>query len=825
MAINQQPFTQSVSLPAQNISTGQGFTQLANATSAVSNLLTDKINEVAITQAAQQGEADVQSERQPDKLALPFTKATRAYNNAVSNTEARRMAASADELIAQSLANNKNPATFDRSTPAKFHAELEGIKSGILEHARDENREAIREHLDKKLAQASISMLQHSITFDNQQTMADAQQDISRLLEARRNAVVEGDQAVIQGLDDALKQSVADYSTMNAQFARAAPYLQADIEKHKAIDTVIGGYAEALHNKTTGQFLKNLAENKEKIPFNVWNDAVKAVVALDQTEKRLKNDTVALQLAQVDYGIESGAIQDPADILNYTDIPLPQQLAKMKQLEAKQATEMRQGSQLITAQQNIINGVPEINSPDTRNKMFKSQLDAKQKATGQPATLAEMGRMVQGQSDYPASGLPETPMGTNVPAFDAIIQGKLTSKNPMMTAEAAMVFNDMVEVQGQPNSVHLTGDALAVASLFNTLNKGDTTAEEAANLAINTVMNAKDPEIAQRIERFNKTIAKTNPQTGQQDVLRGKFKDAFGLSPQAFGSDEAFKVFKDSYLANYVLSNSDESAFSSTKYLMRSWGTDKHFDHGYVGNPTTKESPISNIANAFDNQLVSNVQGYINRTKAAREAHPDLNIPVVEWADEKQTINFNESEQDKVFKKMTIGNHPKLKINGVETDVVLMPSATSRLDNKLNWILGVYDQFNNLHPLKDVTNRADQVARFAPQELSKWAPGVATAQTDELIKSYALKVRQKEIEGADKELKELEKKTPAWQVIFGVAKPDEYLQYIATRNDNSNEGRLNQIIDSLKGASAQKTRREITDADNTGVSMDLEPKK
>lgn len=824
MAVNQAPTSRTIQLPTQKMTTGQGFTQLASATAAVSQALTERINEVAIGQAAIQGEADVQNERQPKSLALPFTKATKAYNDAVSNTEARRMVASAEDLINESLANNKNPATFGRDTPAKFKAELDGIKSGILQHTRDENREHIREALDKLSAHASLNILQHSIAFDNQQTQSDFKRDITGLLEQRRNAAIAGDTDRLSGIDAALDASVNDYSTMNAGIARAATYLKQDIAKHKEIDGVLEGYADALHNKTTSVFLSDLAENKKKLPFNVWQDSVKAVIALDQTEKRLKNDINAEQVAGVELGISNGTIQDPSDLLQYPDLTVPQTLTAMKQMDTAQAKRIKEGGDLITAQQNILRGTPTWNSADTKNKMFKSQIQAMEAQTGQPATLADMERSVLGQSNFPASGMPNTPMGDNVPAFDSTLSQHLTGGDPVMTAQAAMVYNDMVHTRQSPNSVSITGDALAVASLFGELNTGGTTPEVAAEQAITKVLKASEPEVAQRIDRFHKTLEKTNPSTGK-NALMAKFKDAFGVNSQNFGADEAFKLFSDRYRANFLLSNSEEAAFNSTKYEMRNFGTSKYFDKGYVGQPVPeKDVPIANVGNAFPNQIVSNLQVYINRNNAARAAHPELNIPLVEWADPRQTITGNESEQDKVFKKMTLGAKPRLKINGHETDVVLMPSATSRLDNSIHYLFGVYDQFNNLNPLRDATNPVDQVARFSPQELAAWTPGIATKQTDEALRSYALKVSQKEIQADVSELKEIEKKVPAWQVILGFERGDEYREYIAKRDTTSNEGRLNQIIESLRGARGSAvTRDEISEVDNAGISPSLIP--
>lgn len=826
MAIDQSPMTRQISLPATNVSTGNGLNQLSNATQAVGQLITERLNDVAISKAATQGEADVQEGRQPEKLALPLTRATKAYNDAVTNTEARRLVQTAEQMINESLANSKNPATFNSSTPAKFNSEIEGIKSGILETTRPENREHVREALDRLSAHASLNMLQHSIDFDNRQAKFNMQKDITGLLEARRNAAVSGDAERLAGIDQALEQTIGDYSTMNAEIARIAPYLKQDIAAHKEVDRKLAGYTEALQNKTTAQFLSDLAENKEKLPFNVWQDAVKAVVALDQTESRLKNDINAQQVAQVELGIQNGNIQSEADILNYPELTVPQQLGAMKALNRKQAEQMKQGAQYITAQQNILSDRGTWNSADTRNKMFQAQINNMEQATGKPATLQDMAQSVLGQSQYPASGMPGIGMGANVPAFDATMSQKLTSKDPMMTAQAAMIYNNMVNTQGKPNSINLTGDALAVATLFNEINNGGTSPDQAAQQAIDTVLNAKEPEIAQRIDRFHKTLEKTNPQTGQQDVMRSKFKDAFGLAPQAFGSDEAFRVFKDTYRANYLSSNSEEAAFNATKYAMRAWGTSTYFDKGYVGQPVPeKEIPITNVGHAFPNQIVSNIQGLINRTKAAREANPGLNIPVIEWANPKQTITGTESEQDKVFKRMTIGNHPRIKINGHETDVVLIPSSTSRLGDGVNYLLGTYDQFNNLNPLKDVTNPVDQVARFAPKELSLWAPSIATDQTDKDLRSVALKIQQKEQQIVDKKaLAELDRQAPAWQVILGLASTDDYRQYIEKRKSQSNEGRLDAIVNALKGNPAT-VRDEITDADNVGVSMDLEPRR
>ena len=259
--------------------------------------------------------------------------------------------------------------------------------------------------------------------------------------------------------------------------------------------------------------------------------------------------------------------------------------------------------------------------------------------------------------------MPNTPIGTEKRTcfLIPVMTGQLTGKDPIQTATAAMVYKNMTDTQGQPNSVNLTGDALNVATLFNTLNQGGTTPEQAATLAINTVLNATEPQVAARADMFHKTPEKVNPSTGT-NMLQVQFKQAFGLSPQTFGAGEAFKYFSDNYRANYLSSNSQESALKATQYAMREWGTSKYFDKGYVGQPVPeKELPITQVANAFPNQMASSVQGLINRTAKLRELHPELNLPVIEWANKDSTVTGQETEEQKVFSNFAKGSKPRIK--------------------------------------------------------------------------------------------------------------------------------------------------------------------
>ena len=200
MAIDQEAQQRSITLPVQQVQAGNGLQQLGNATAQIGQLVTNRLNDVAIEKAATQGALDAEAGTAPKNLIAPFTKSTKAYNDAVARTEANRSVITAEQLINESLANSKNPATFNSSTPAAFKASLEGIKSGLLKNTRPETRAALTQKIDQMSAHAQLNMLQHAISFDNEQANAEnLKHDITGLLEARRNAAIAGDAERVSG--------------------------------------------------------------------------------------------------------------------------------------------------------------------------------------------------------------------------------------------------------------------------------------------------------------------------------------------------------------------------------------------------------------------------------------------------------------------------------------------------------------------------------------------------------------------------------------------------------------------------------------------------
>ena len=81
MAINQEALARSITPQTANVSAPTGFDRLGEATAQVGQLITNKLNEIAIDKAQTQGAMDAESGQAPEKLLPNITKATKAYSS------------------------------------------------------------------------------------------------------------------------------------------------------------------------------------------------------------------------------------------------------------------------------------------------------------------------------------------------------------------------------------------------------------------------------------------------------------------------------------------------------------------------------------------------------------------------------------------------------------------------------------------------------------------------------------------------------------------------------------------------------------------------
>src|SRR5690554_6320545 len=99
MAKTQNPMQRSILTPDIAVQPTRAFEQMGEAAASLQTLLAHKAQELAVDEAVREGVRDVEEGRTPKELAFPFTKATKAYNEAVANTEKRRLALTAQKQI------------------------------------------------------------------------------------------------------------------------------------------------------------------------------------------------------------------------------------------------------------------------------------------------------------------------------------------------------------------------------------------------------------------------------------------------------------------------------------------------------------------------------------------------------------------------------------------------------------------------------------------------------------------------------------------------------------------------------------------------------
>lgn len=843
MAKEQSVFNRAALTQGQNIATGSAFESLGNAAIEVSSLISNKVTQLAVEDAAKRGASDATGGVAPDSLAIALTPATKAYNDAVNKTEATHIVTSASKQIQEAYLKYTNPETFKPESPAHFQAELNGIMQGTLENARDSNRAEIQAALEKVEAHASVQMLQHSIKYDNQRVNAQYHDDIQDLIEQRRDAAIKGDSEALNAIDAHIESAIDNYGQMSQAIKTTEPEIRRKLEKVRQVDEVISSYTKAASEGESDKWLSDFAKNTHGLDASVWQESAKDVLTIHNTQKRLSNDLNAQAYAKASFGVQSGLINSADQIQSLDNITVAQQYTLMSSLMHAQASTTKHVAGVFDAQKNIKNGTSALIPSQVKSAMFDDAVNNLEQEKNAPASLADMSKSILGTNDHPASGLPNTPLGTNVSKFDSLVEANLLSQDPIKTAQASMVYQDMVGSQQQPSSIKISGKALSVATLYHTLSQGDTTPQDAANLAINSVLRADEPEFKQRNKTFNQNFTAKK--------LNSTFKDMFGTKVDAFKTNAALGMMTDTLKAHYLAASSEQSAIDATKYEMRSWGTSEYFPDGLVAQPVPeKELSVTSVGYAFQNQIRVGFQGVIDRNTIARAQDKTSGIPVIEWSDPKQNIDVSKiTDEDKVMQPLgfiglgddksvspgapstvvseeialfgaggfgAANRKPRIKVDGHESELVIVPGPDSRLGDGVRYTYGYHDKFNNLQLIPDAQNNPTGLAQFAPKELDQWAPTIMEAKNQDALREEAIKIKKTQLKQT---IDNVRKNASVWDKLTptGGVDPQIILEYMTAESlDNS------EIVKLLKARKERKEspsmiRKDMLDADRVSI--------
>lgn len=831
MARELQPIQRTLTTPTQNVSSSNAFDNLAQSTSRVSSLIASKASDLAIEQQAREGIKDAQEGKAPENLAFPLNAGTKAYNDAVAHTEANRMLLSAQKQIEEEYLTHSNPATFNRQSPAAFSASVQGIVEGTLQNAREETRSMISDKLGALSANAHLKMLEHSIRYDNAKTQEDFKTDINNMARLRRNAVIAGDDELATQLDYEIDQTLNDYSTRNQVIADQLPEVKRKLDEEKQITNVLGEFAKASSENSKAEFLNDFAKNKQNLPYDVWSKTAKELVAMQGQEQHLTHDMNAQAVQQGVNAIDNGSINDVDQILDIPNLTTTQQLQLINRYETKQRQGFKSQEKILNAQNHILRNQSAMISGNVADEMFQNAQTQFEQGTGRVMTLTDMVESALGLNAYPTSGMPGMPFGRDIPAINAQIKSQLQSTNPTLVREAAEVFGRVVNTDQNANAINISGRPLDIATLFNQLNKGQEDPNLLAKEVRDTVMDVSEKQYTERSEYYHRNF-EVSPRTGKSKLDK-KFKEITGVNPQIFKTDAALDFFKAEYRLSYLNSNSEEAADKAVKYKMRSWGTSKYFDDGLVAQPVPeKELNITQIGNAFDNQYRIRLQSIIDSNKELIDR--GVKTPKIEWLQPKeQNIDIaNLTDEQRVFSKLGTSQsrttlrafgedaRPHIKVDGLETQVYLVPGPESKLGERIQYALFYKDKFGNQQPIPDV-NSPTGVAMFSPDALEEYAPAVLDERNNQQLKEQALKIQRAQ---AKQELDDIQG-LPALGALFPSI--DMKLKYIRDPERTSEAFRKyfssddKELADILKQkVQSRGNKTTPTETDNVGVAAD-----
>lgn len=843
MAKEQKPFERGLITPTQTVQGGNAFDQMGKAAGDLSQVLSSKATDIAIEQAGQQGALDATQGDAPDSLMPPLTKATKAYNNAVSETEAVHMVTSAQEQIQESLLKHSDPRNFSAETPAQFRAEMTGIINGTLENARDSNRPKIQAALEKVEASAATQMLKTSIQHDNRVINNDFKNDVDSLETQLKSAFVANDEQAIQDTEQALEATFTNYGIRSEAINEQLPQIRKQLEETRQVYQVLGDYSKSISEGRDTRFLADFVENKEKLPINVYQKAAKELLTLNDTSKKLRADAAAEDNAMVQKGILNGTITNNSQIAQFTDQTPVQLIRNNTLLQQQKIKDLKDNADIVEARRNILTGHAAVIEGSTKKKLYNIATQNFFSDKGRAMNVFDARDALLGESQYNFSGMPNTPMGTDLPQVNAIYESDLLSSDPKRVANASAAYHSIVTSAKSPNSIKLSGKALSVAKVYNgAIQNGTTTAEEAAQTAINRVMNVSDAERKERDTRFKQI---------KESQFRSWFKDIFGTKPQDFKTDAAFGNFKDNFYSHYLNANSEQAALEASADEMRAWGTSPHFDDGAVfNNVPEKEVPETKMGYTFDNQIRVKLQAVINRNRSLRQ-NTNESVHTIEWENKDSNIDLNNlTDNDKVFKllgKKEISPNlqalgmtaalgptavlasqifgdvakPRVTVDGVSSDVILIPGPDSRMGNRHTYTLGYYDKYGIPTPIPDATNQPQGVAQFSVSPISEWAPSFSDEQQEALIQQTA---RRFVAAQDNAEAKARQESASFLQKKFGPdnLKPFSILNYLNGYETPEFKKQVESVSKLLRQKAKnpkEQARKGITQADSVGITM------
>ena len=756
-----------VQTPNLQVKPNTAFAAIGEATSELGFLLANKLQDQAIYQSGIAGQVAADEGRAPKTLLPPITKASAAYNEALINTESRNLATKGRELMLAAYTEQSNPASFNNLTPAAINASLDGIQQGILDSTRPENRALVKNALTETASKIRVKVLDDAIAYDNKQTEMLFTRDTESLIKDLEEAILTENHTQEQFVRAQLAQVINDYGTINQQIKNKTPDIIKKIEDKAIITREVGRFLTAQEEGRADQYLSNFAQEEH---------------AQLTTEQKY---TALSKMIEVKNTVDSATNQTRATakqiLINDIDDPFaPTHITSLEQLQSRPAFEILSPlqqeqtiSHFINSQKATINkqakyaeAYKEISlgragavDKSTINDLFTDARTAAENELGRPLSLGEQFDIV-------------TSLQTNVPDFDRLMNSKFTSMDVQATTEAAQLYSTL-RLSNQTNLLNLTGDAAVVAEKMATLLNGTAVPQEdSVKQVMNAVLKKSDPIIAERNAAATKLWDAKGP---------SMYKSVFGVAPDPFADNGAYKVFQEQFLAAFANGATQDEAARIARDGMREWGDDPFFVPGTIGQfPPSQELPLSQNTQAVRNQIIVGVDSIIAANN--KGISPDKGALPIRFVG---TVNIPDkmSQEDFVYKSLDIPATPKLsqqlmsaglpgfggaaaigeiaqdwlsgappimiEVNGVKSDLRLISSPQTKAAGRAGLVYGVFakDKFGIYQQLSDPRNE-DGLAYIVLRDLDAIAPELFEGRGDERLMDTFKRARDAQLKQA-----------------------------------------------------------------------------
>jgi len=731
--IERQIFTPNI-----QIKPNQAFATMGEATSEIGNLLTQTLENQSTYYSGLAGEQHAAEGRAPKNLLPPLTKATAAYNQAVVNTETRSLTLQGKEALLKAYAEQSDPSTFTKDTPANFAAIASGIIEGTLEGTRPENRVQVKDALTEAAGLAKVRMLDNAIAYDNKQKVLLFQRELLQAQEQLSDARLSKDPEAIAAAQGLVEQIFNDYGEISQPIKDSIPDLRKKIETQSKIDDVVAGYIEAYRSGNEVKFLDQLTKTKpDNLTQTEYFAALQEVLKYEKTFQSAENKYNTEQYYKAHYEIVSGQITTLEELKRQYGNSVP--ASSFFSLSETLLAQKKEQESVYTVESTRYFGANEVAKLPSKTLNDYYAEKEKQILNQVNSNLPEGSEPIQRLNLSQRAEAIVLPAGAPIPDFLVDLSYGLKSTNPATATDALNAYRLLFRNQGAFGDTlkGLDSDADDIAQYV--LSIGDVSEADTLNLiqtAQNNINDKSDTTMVARRERLQKLYAVKDG----LNVIQSTYKGAYDVLPDNANTDAHYGTFQklfDNYFMG-VANGSETVALSMTMNALRDWGKSRFSEPNKIMYaPPDIAIPFADNGYWMDNQVGEALNGLLTKHEEAQTG-----IARPKWMAELPITNETTDQQ-----MMDTNYYPKRTalINGIEREIYIQSTKNTRTSEFPGEIYQFYylDDYGVMQYIVDPNNPL-AVANWLAMEMAEYVPNVFNNLKEESFDEMAFKIYERE---------------------------------------------------------------------------------